>query len=147
MLMDRMISDTENTIKSSWDFGTTIGGVPLQAPVQEWIAPLFRESKIAIIKEITFGDVENPQKFSEGVFKLFERRDELNDKAKTKRLTQTEVNILRTVSRFTSKMNEHAMILKNTQQHGLRKLRFAALESLISATEMSIELIESLQNK
>ena len=146
MLMNRAIDDVENTIKSSWDFGTTIAGVPLQAPIQEWIAPLFRESKIAIIREITFGDVENPQKFSEGVFKLFERRDELNSKSKTKRLTPTEESVLSIVSNFTSKMNEQTIVLKNTKQHKFRKLKFKVLESFIDSTKRNIKSIEDLQN-
>ena len=143
-LVDRIVDDFTQAVKSGWDFGTTITGVPLQAPVQEFIKPLFDQSKIAIIREVTFGDVDNPQKFSESVFHLYKQRTDLKEKERTERLTQLEESKLATLNKFASDMNAQAAILKETQQHEMRKLRFLALESHINAVNSSLELIDQL---
>lgn len=143
-LADKIADDLVDAIKASWEFGTTITGVPLQAPVQEFIAPLFKQSKIAIIREVTFGDVENPQKFSEGINDLFNMKADLKQKEKTERLSPTDEKVLRILDDFTRKMNSSVEILKQTQQHGIRKVRFSALQRYVKSVNDGITLIEEL---
>ncbi len=138
ILRDKLVNDLELAIRSSWDFGTTITGAPLQAPVQEFIEPLFKESSIGIIREVTFEDVKDPQKFSEGVFELYEKRKELTKKSKSKRLNLKEEKNLRVLNKFADDMGEITATLKQTQQHNTRKLRFLEAQMKVNSTNASV---------
>ncbi len=127
--------DIENAIRSSYNFGVRIAGAPLLAPVQEFLRPLLVDSKIKIIREVTFGDVESPKKFSERVFSLYEKRTELNNKSKKKRLTREEEIQLATLDRFANQANKLADIAKETEDPELRKNRFAMFEIIMTTTE------------
>ena len=146
---DKVMQDSVDSFvdlfKSSWNFGTTILGSPVQAPAQEFIKPFFDQSDIAIIREVTFGDVDNPQAFSQSVHDLFEKKADLKQKEKKTRLSRDEERILARLDNFTKKMNGAAEIMKQTQQHEIRKSRFSSLQTFISTTENSIKLLESME--
>jgi hypothetical protein len=142
MLTEKIAKDLVTAIKSSYNFGTTITGAPIQAPVQEFIEPLFKDSEIGIIKEVTFGDVDNPQEFSERIFSLYERRKELNRKSKTKRLTSNEERVLSVLNNFTSSMSSATRTLRETERHSVRKLRFAAVEMKLDSIENTLKRID-----
>lgn len=141
-LEEKILSDAEKLIRSSFEFGVRITGQPFLAPVQEFLRPALVDSSIKIIREVTFGDVESPQKFSERVFALFELRKELNAKSKKTRLTRNEDQILETLNRFTQKANSQADILKETSDQKLRVLRFGLFESNLSNVENRIKFFE-----
>lgn len=134
-LMTKLQTDIEKAIRSSYDFGVRITGQPLLAPVQEFLRPLLVDSKIKIIREVTFGDVESPKKFSNRVFALYEKRKELRDKSKKKRLTREEELTLDTLDRFATQANKLADIAKETSDPELRKLRFSMFEIIMSTAE------------
>jgi hypothetical protein len=144
-LEDKLFGDLEKAIRSSYDFGVRISGAPLLAPIQEFLRPALADSNIKIIREVTFGDVDSPQEFSERVFELFELRTELNRKSKKKRLTRDEDQALSVLDRFVSKMNSSADILKTTESQQSRRLRFTLLESNISTVESRIGSLEGIR--
>ena len=146
-LAKKIAVDFTRAIKASWDFGTTITGAPIQAPVQEFIAPLFRDTDIKIIREVTFGDVDNPQEFSEGVFDLYEQRAELRKKEKTKRLSAVEDKKLDILDNFVMRMNTGADILRQTEEHRIRKARFSAVELTVKAVKSQLNAIKQLEEK
>jgi hypothetical protein len=134
-LISKLQTDIEKAIRSSYDFGVRIAGLPLLAPVQEFLRPALADSKIKIIREVTFGDVDSPKKFSERVFKLYEKRDELRKKSKKKRLTREEELQLSTLDRFATQANKLADIAKETSDQELRKARFSMFEIIMSTAE------------
>lgn len=134
-LMAKLQADIEKAIRSSYDFGVRITGKPFLAPVQEFLRPLLVDSKIKLIREVTFGDVESPKKFSERVFNLYEKRAELRDKSKKKRLTREEELTLSALDRFATQANKLADIAKETSSPELRKLRFSMFEIIMSTVE------------
>jgi hypothetical protein len=141
-LEDKIFGDWEQAIRSVFDFGVRITGAPFLAPTQELVGPLLADSKIKIIREVTFGDVDSPKAFSTKVFDLFELRTKLKRKSKKKRLTRKEEQTLSVLDRFASKMNSAADIIKETGDPKTRKLRFRSLESAISTTESRVELLK-----
>lgn len=141
-LEEKLLNDIEKAIRSSYDFGVRITGQPLLAPVQEFLRPLLADSKIKIIKEVTFGDVESPQQFSERVFALFEKRTELRSKSKTKRLTRAEEVSLGTLDRFASQANKLTDIVKEIEDPKLRRLRFSLFEIRLGLVENKLEVLK-----
>lgn len=141
-LEQKILDDVEEAIKISYEFGARISGQPILAPVQEFLRPFMVDSKIKIIREVTFGDVDSPQDFSERVFRLFELRSELNKKSKKKRLTRNEQQLLQTLDKFTSKANSTAEILKETGDQKIRALRFGLFQSFIGTTEKRVEFFQ-----
>jgi hypothetical protein len=137
-LQEKILNDFEKAIRSSFEFGVRISGQPLLAPVQEFLRPALADSKIKIIKEVTFDDVESPQQFSERVFALFELRRELNIKSKKKRLESNEEQALAILNSFATKANSTADIIKETEKQELRKLQFGLFESNISIIENNL---------
>ncbi len=140
-LEEKILADIEKAIKSSYEFGARISQLPILAPVQEFLRPALIDSKIKIIREVTFGDVESPQEFSERVFALFEKRRELNTKSKKKRLSRREEQVLRKLNSFATKANSISDIIKETGDRKLRVLRFSLFESNLSTIENSIEFL------
>ena len=140
-LEDRIINDVKKAFKTSYEFGVRITGQPLLAPVQEFLRPVMVDSEIKIIKEVTYGDVESPQKFSERVFSLFEYRKELNTKSKKQRLSNNEDLVLRSLNQFAEKVNSIADIIKETPDPEERSLRFSLIESYIDTIENKIEYL------
>jgi len=138
-LEERILNDVEKAIKISYEFGARISGQPILAPVQEFLRPFMADSKIKIIREVTFGDVESPQVFSERVFKLFELRAELNKKSKKKRLDRNEEQMLRALDSFAKKANSTADLMKETGDQKIRALRFGLFETSMSMTEKRME--------
>lgn len=134
-LEEKIVKDIEKAIRSSFEFGVRITGQPLLAPVQEFLRPVLADSKIKIIREVTFGDIDSPQQFSERVFALFEKRKELNTKSKTKRLSREEESTLALLNRFTNQANKLADIVKEIEDPTLRRLRFSLFEVTISTVE------------
>lgn len=134
-LMIKIQSDIEKAIRSSFEFGVRITGKPFLAPAQEFLRPLLADSKIKIIREVTFGDVESPKEFSERVFALFEKRTELRTKSKTKRLLMEEELTLAVLDNFASKANKLSDIVKEIEDPTLRQLRFSLFELTISSAE------------
>ena len=134
-LMVKLQNDIERAIRTSYNFGVRIAGKPFLAPVQEFLRPLLADSKIKIIREVTFGDVESPRKFSERVFALYERRNELQKKSKKKRLTRTEEQQLETLDRFATQANRLADIAKETGSAEIRRTRFSMFEIIMSTVE------------
>jgi hypothetical protein len=141
-LEEKLLNDIEKAIKSSFEFGVRITGQPFLAPVQEWLRPLLADSKIKIIKEVTFADVESPHQFSERVFALFEKRTELRSKSKTKRLTREEEASLKTLDSFSAKANKLADIVKEIEDPALRRLRFSLFEVSISSAESRLRILQ-----
>ncbi len=134
-LMAKLQADIEKAIRSSFEFGVRITGKPFLAPAQEFLRPLLADSKIKIIREVTFGDVESPKEFSERVFALFEKRTELRTKSKTKRLSMEEESTLAVLDNFASKANKLSDIVKEIESPELRRLRFSLFELTISSAE------------
>lgn len=134
-LMVKLQNDIERAIRTSYNFGVRIAGKPFLAPVQEFLRPLLADSKIKIIREVTFGDVESPRRFSERVFKLYEKRNELQKKSKKKRLTREEEQQLETLNRFATQANRLADIAKETGSAELRRTRFSMFEIIMSTVE------------
>jgi hypothetical protein len=134
-LIIKIQTDVEKAIRSSYDFGVRITGMPLLAPVQEFLRPVLADSKIKIIREVTFGDVDSPKKFSERVFKLYEKRNELRKKSKKKRLAREEEIQLATLDRFATQANKLADIAKETSDPELRKVRFSMFEIIMTTAE------------
>lgn len=141
-LEEKILNDIERAIRSSYEFGVRITGQPFLAPVQEFLRPVLVDSKIAIIKEVTFTDVESPQIFSERVFALFEKRAELRSKSKKKRLSRAEESTLKTLDTFAGRANKLADIVKEIEAPNLRRLRFSLFEVTISAIENRMELLK-----
>ena len=141
-LEEKLLRDFEKAIRSSFEFGVRITGQPFLAPVQEFLRPVLVDSKIPIIKEVTFSDVDSPQKFSERVFALYEKRTELRIKSKKTRLSGDEERTLRLLNRFAEKANKLTNIVKEEENPSLRKLRFSSFELSISTVENQIGSIE-----
>jgi hypothetical protein len=140
---DKIVNDAEDAIRSSYDFGVRITGSPFLAPVQEFLRPALVDSEIKIIREVTFGDIDSPQEFSERVFNLFERKTELIRKSKKKRLTRQEDQMLSILEKFTSKMNTSAETIKQTESQSQRRLRFRLLEGNIKTVEGRVKQLEA----
>lgn len=138
-LMTKLQTDIEKAIKSSFEFGVRITGKPFLAPVQEFLRPLLADSKIKIIREVTFGDVESPKEFSERVFAIFEKRKELRTKSKTKRLSAKEESTLAILDNFANKANRLSEIVKEIESPELRRLRFSLFELTISSAESRLD--------
>jgi len=134
-LAERIAKNVKNALSTGYDFGARITGTPILAPVQEFLRPLLRESKIAIINEVTYGDVESPRDFSERVYALYEKRKELAKKGKTQRLSREEDQALARLNKFTeaaSKLTESVREISDPQH---RQLRFKLFEIKLRMTE------------
>lgn len=138
-LEEKILNDIEKAMRSSFEFGVRITGQPLLAPVQEFLRPVLADSKIKIIKEVTFNDVESPQIFSERVFTLFEKRTELRSKSKKKRLTREEESNLKTLDTFANRANKLADHVRETEDPELRRLSFSIFELTISSVESRLK--------
>jgi hypothetical protein len=138
-LLQKAIDSSADAIKATWNVGVVITGAPLLAPGQELVSPFFRTSKIPIIREVTFGDVEDPQLFSREVHDLFERRKELTKESKKRRLSRDEDRALDLLDSFANSMNDSAKGLKQIGEHRKRKLRFKLLEKRTALTKKRLE--------
>jgi hypothetical protein len=138
-LFDTMYADIEKAIRASFEFGVRIKGVPILAPVQEFLRPALQNSKIKIIREVTYGDVDNPTDFSDRVFSLYEKRKELNKKAKTEKLSSSEARNLRILNDFTNRSAKIADRVMEISDQETRKMHFEMLELGMSLIEDAIK--------
>jgi hypothetical protein len=136
---DRIAKHIRNALESSFDFGARITGTPIVAPVQEFVRPLIRDSKIPLLNEVTFGDVESPQQFSERVFALYEKRKELDKDSKKRRLTSEEERTLDRLNRFVEAANKTNNVVRELSEPNQRRLRFRMFELKIRMTEENIK--------
>ncbi len=134
-LADDILDDWIRTATLILDMGTTLARVPVLAPSQEFIKPILKDSKIRIIREVTFGDVDDPQDFSQRVFDLYERRSDIRAKSKTKRLSKEEEQNLGDLDKFVAQINKATDIIRESNTDTARKFRFAQVERLITTTE------------
>lgn len=138
-LEKEIASDMRNAIGSSFEFGVRISGVPLLAPFQEFIKPFLRDSRIKLIREITFDDVEKPNEYAQRIHDIFEERTELNRKAKSKRLTSEGDSLQKALNVFVSKANRAADIIKQTPDQEARKRAFVIFERNMATIEQQIK--------
>ncbi len=138
-LEDAIVKDARKAIGSTFNFGVRIAGQPFLAPYQEFVAPLLRDSQIKIIREVTFSDVENPRKFANRVFDLFEQRNELRRKAKSKRLTSAEQNALDTLERFVNDANNLADTVMQIESPEERAEQFELFDTNLIYTEQEVK--------
>lgn len=141
-LAKRIIRDVKNAMETSFEFGVRITGLPVLAPVQEFLRPLLVESKISIINEVTFGDVENPKDFSERVFALYEKRKELNRESKTRRLSRQEEQALSRLNKFTNSASKLTEAVQELSDPNQRKLRFTLFDIKLRMTEERVKDID-----
>ena len=134
-LAKRISDDVLKAIRSSFDFGARISGTPILAPMQEFLSPLLQDSKIPIIREVTFGDVESPKDFSDRVFTLYEKRKELMKKSKTKRLSTDEERALSRLDDFTEAASKTTEIVREISDPDQRRLRFSLFDIKLRMTE------------
>jgi len=137
-LEEQIVSDIEKAIRGAYDFGVRVTGSPFLAPAQEWLSPLMVQSKIKIIREVGFDDVDSPKDFSERVFALYETRKEIQIKSKKKRLSPQEEQTLSVLDRFVKRTNDASDTLKETEDPSLRKLRFELIENNIEIVETRV---------
>lgn len=138
-LADRIANDLTNAIKAGFNAGVRLTGAPLLAPTQEFINPLIRESNIALIRELTFEDMDRPQPFAERVFHLDELRRKLNRKSRVTRLTEEEDRALIALNRLTSRFNSAADVIKETPEIERRRFMFEQIESAMDNMEYRLE--------
>jgi hypothetical protein len=143
-LENKIVGDVEKAIRASYDFGVRITGSPFLAPAQEWLRPLLVQSKIKIIREVGFADVDSPKDFSERIFSLNELRKEIKLKSKKKRLSTQEEQILSVLDRFKNKTDSAADALKETADPALRRLRFELIENNMTIVEERVNAFNKL---
>ena len=134
-IADKIIDDWIRTGILLLDMGTTLTKTPVLAPSQEFVKPFLRNSRIKIIREVTFGDVEDPQAFSQRVFDLHEQRSDLRKKAKTQRLSKEDERRLGDLDKFVSNMNALTDKIQESDTSDGRALRFLQAERLLATTE------------
>ncbi len=138
-LADSIAKDMSNAIGSSFEFGARITGIPVLAPFQEFIKPFLQTTKIKLIREITFDDMENPNAYAQRIHDIFEERSELRKQSKTKRLTSAGDGLMKTLDVFASRANNAAEIIKQTADPAERKRFFATFERGMATIEQQIK--------
>ena len=138
----KLADDFITALESSYNIGSTLTGLPIQAPAQELLSPFFQKSDITIIREVSFGDVDDPQVFSERVYKLFEDRKEIKKKAKSTRLARTEERKLAILDKFAKTMNKQAAVLREEGDLKRRTKRFKSLERQMLLVEKTLSRIK-----
>jgi hypothetical protein len=140
-LLKDVVSSWVKAVKATASAGAKIAKMPVVAPFQEWIAPALRESKIKVIREVTFGDVESPKEFATKVALLYEKRKDLAKKSKDKRLSRDEEDMLAILNSFTQIADATALRASNEPDQELRKIEFENFElSMESTIERLIDL-------
>ena len=138
-LADKIVSDGLTAIEFALDMGTTLTKTPLATPWQEFAKPFLRDSRIKIIREVQFGDVEDPQEFSQRVFDLFEKRSELNQKSKSERLDDDEQQDLSILDKFAGKANTAAAKARDAESESTRSAAFSQIEIMLELVEKMTE--------
>ena len=137
-LADRIATHFTRAAKGTFDFGVRITGTPVLAPYQEFVKPFLRETKIPIIREVTYSDMDLPGKFATRVHALYEQRKELNTKSKTQRLSREEERNLSILNTFVSQANKITEIVRELSDPQQRALRFSLFEMKMSLLEERI---------
>lgn len=133
-LLKDVVSSWVKAVKATASAGVKIAKMPVIAPYQEWIAPALRDTKIKVIREVTYGDVEDPRLFATKVAKLYEQRKELSKRSKSKRLDRDGEEILAILNSFESTADATALRASMESNQVLRKDEFEKLELIIDST-------------
>jgi len=142
-LADRIVDDVTTALRASFEFGTRIAGIPVLAPFQEFVKPAMEETKIRIIRELTFGDVDDPGIYATRIWTLYEVRKKLTRKGKTTRLSPTEERVLSRLNSFTSIADKQTDVIRQLSDQSERARQFQLFETKMS--RMEEEVIDNLR--
>jgi hypothetical protein len=138
-ILDKMVQSWGAALRSTLNVGVRLAHIPAVAPYQEWIKPALRGTKIKIIREVTFSDMDDPRPFAEDVARLYELRSLLTKRSKEKRLKRSEENALSMLNSFVPLMDKTADKLKNLSDADERRMEFQMLHLEIKARQQELQ--------
>lgn len=140
-IRNELVTSLANVTRTTLDVGVRIAKIPVMAPFQEWIKPALRESRIKIIREVTFEDMKDPREFANVVARLYALETQLTKDAKDRRLSDDEELTLALTRGFRSLADATADKIKNISDPGDRKDEF---ESFVIRMESILDRLKEL---